>query len=162
VLSEYLVGGLSRPRLRVLAARVVAAHLASDGATFVETFRVLHHDYRFPVKVAYTIAMRIFRGGGMVKDAIYLRGLQKVLEYLRSDGELEPLFVGKISASDIPLILELQRREVLSPPPLQPHYLGAFGAEQRLEKMRNGATVLDLIRHSPGGAAATTKVIPSR
>ena len=38
VLAEYLVGGLSRFRMRVLAARVVGAHLMLDGASFIDTF----------------------------------------------------------------------------------------------------------------------------
>ena len=38
VLTEYLVGGLSKPRLRLLAARVVAVQMLLSGADFVETF----------------------------------------------------------------------------------------------------------------------------
>ena len=41
--------------------------------------------------------MRIYRGGGLTKDAVYLRGLLQILRYLREGGELEPLFVGKVA-----------------------------------------------------------------
>src|SRR5690606_7710937 len=41
VLSEYLVGGLDRLRMRLLAARVIAAHSVEEGATFIDTFRLL-------------------------------------------------------------------------------------------------------------------------
>ena len=47
VLSEYLVGGLSRGRMRQLAARVVAVRHLTDGASFVETFRTLDRDFGF-------------------------------------------------------------------------------------------------------------------
>ncbi len=75
MLAEYLVGGLSRPRLRLLAARVLATRHMIDGATFVDTFRELDGLYGFDRRTAFTIAMRIYRGGGLTKDAVYLRGL---------------------------------------------------------------------------------------
>ena len=109
-MTEYLVDGLSTPRLRILAARVVAAKHVIDGATFLDTFRILCNDHGFSKRVAYTITMRIYRGGGLTKDAVYLRGLIQILEYLKSGGELDPLFVGKIAADHIPFIKELQLR----------------------------------------------------
>ncbi|NIP85497.1 MAG: DUF1704 domain-containing protein, partial [Planctomycetales bacterium] len=75
VLAEYLVGGLSRPRIRLLAARVVAAAQLVSGATFIETFRLLDRHYQFSQKTAYTVTMRTFRGGGLTKDMVYLSGL---------------------------------------------------------------------------------------
>ena len=47
VLSEYLVGGLSAPRFRLLAGRVIAAQLMIDGASFIETFKELHNSFGF-------------------------------------------------------------------------------------------------------------------
>jgi hypothetical protein len=41
VLAEYLADGLDASRMRVLAARVVAAHSVEHGATFTDTFRML-------------------------------------------------------------------------------------------------------------------------
>ena len=97
VLSEYLVGGLSKPRLRLLAARVWAVHMMLEGATFVDTFRALTKDHGFSQRIAYTVTMRVYRGGGFTKDAVYLRGLVEILDYLGQGGTLEPLFVGKIA-----------------------------------------------------------------
>ncbi len=62
--------------------------------------------------------MRTFRGGGLTKDAVYLRGLVQLLEYFKNGGELEPLFIGKISADHIAIVKELQWRKVLHPAPL--------------------------------------------
>jgi hypothetical protein len=146
VLSEYLVGGLSKPRLRLLAARVVASQLLVDGASFIDTFRQLDRDCDFPQRTAYTVTMRTYRGGGLTKDAVYLRGLVEILDYLKKGVQLDPLFVGKIAADHIPFIRELQHRKVLRPPPLTPRYLELPGVPERLGRVRNGATELDLIK----------------
>jgi uncharacterized protein (TIGR02421 family) len=148
VLAEYLVGGLSRPRIRQLAARVIAARMVSEGATFVETFRALDHNFDFAQRAAYSITMRVYRGGGFTKDAVYLRGLQTMLKYVAKNGNLEPLFVGKLAAEHIPLVRELQFRKVLCEPPLKPRYMEDVDALQRLEGLRQGATVLDLLKRS--------------
>ena len=113
VLSEFLVGGLSRSRLRLLAARVLAAHSLIDGASYVETYRLLNREYRFRRRLAFTITQRVYRGGGLTKDAIYLRGLVHMLDYLRDGGQIDPLLVGKIAEEHIPIIQELQWRNVL-------------------------------------------------
>ncbi len=144
VLSEYLVGGLSRPRLRLLAGRVVAAAHMIDGATFVETFRELDRTYGFSQRTAFVITMRTYRGGGLTKDVVYLRGLQQILEYLGNGGQLRPLFVGKIGAQHIPVIRELQWRGVLKAPPLIPRYMNSPEALQRLERVRGGLSVAEL------------------
>jgi uncharacterized protein (TIGR02421 family) len=144
VLSEYLVGGLSRPRLRLLAGRVVAAAHMIDGASFVETFRALDRNHGFSQRTAFVITMRTYRGGGLTKDVVYLRGLQQILDYLANGGRLRPLFVGKIGAQHIPVIRELQWRGVLKAPPLIPRYMDSPEALERLERVRGGLAVAEL------------------
>ena len=148
VLAEFLVGGLSRPRLRVLAGRVVAAHCLLDGATFVETFRRLTQTHGFARQAAYWMTMRAYRGGGLTKDAVYLRGLRQILAYTRSDDEVELLWVGKIAAHHIPLIRELTWRGVLQPPPLIPRFLQRADTRARLARLRQSTSVLDLCEGS--------------
>ena len=148
VLAEYLVGGLSRPRMRLLAARVVAARTMLEGASFVDTFRELDHRYDFSRESAFTVTMRIYRSGGLTKDAVYLRGLKQILEYVGRGGAPEPLFVGKIAAKHIPIIQELQWRKVLREPPLAPGYLRDPAALARLERLRQGITVTELVGRS--------------
>jgi uncharacterized protein (TIGR02421 family) len=145
VLAEFLVGGLSRPRLRLLAGRVVAAQCLIEGATFIDTYRVLYHTYGFSQRIAFTIAMRIYRGGGLTKDAVYLRGLVAVLKYIAEGGQLDPLFVGKIAADHVPIIKELQWRQVLRPTPLYPRYMRTPDLSQRLAYLRQGVSVLNLL-----------------
>ena len=146
VLAEYLVGGLSRPRLRLLAARVAAARCLLDGATFIDTFRVLQGKYGFAAKTAFTITVRTYRGGGLTKDSVYLLGLKQVLEYVGKRGQLEPLYVGKIALEHVPIVRELTWRNVLIPPPMIPRFLGRPESISRLEKLRRGVTVLDLLK----------------
>ena len=149
VLSEYLVGGLSRPRLRLLAGRVLAVQHITAGADFIETYRALHEEYAFSRQTAFTIAMRVYRGGGYTKDAVYLRGLAELLEYLKGGGALEPLLLGKIALEHLPLIEELQWRQVLQPPRLRPFHLDQPIAQQRLERLRQGISVLELVEEHP-------------
>ena len=145
VLAEYLVGGLSRPRLRLLAARVVAALQMLKGASFVETYRELDRTYDFDHRTAFTVTMRIYRGGGLTKDAVYLKGLVQLMEYLGKGGELDPLFCGKIAINHIPIIRELRWRQVLRPDPLRPRYLDMPEVADRLNRVRGGLSVHDLI-----------------
>jgi uncharacterized protein (TIGR02421 family) len=162
VLAEHLVGQLSRPRIRTLAARVLAAHTVLRDATFVDTFRELTRGHGVDRRSAFTIAMRVHRGGGYVKDAVYLRGLVRVLEYVGSGRPLRPLWVGKISTRDVPFVLELERRGILSPPPLVPRFLDRPTGQARLERIRAGATVWDLLRRSAarGSSRAAGEAVP--
>ena len=145
VLGEYLVGEINSLRLRLLAGRVMAVNYITDGADFIETFNNLHRELGFDSRTAFYITMRIFRGGGYTKDVVYLRGLNKVLDYLASDNNLESLYLGKISHEYLALIQELQWRKVLQPPCLLPRFLDTPQAQQRLQNIYSGVTVLDLI-----------------
>ena len=146
VLAEYLVGGLSRPRLRLLAGRVKATDMMVEGAGFVELHRERVGKYGFPRRTGFHIAMRVLRGGGLTKDAVYLRGLVALLEYVRLGGGLDPLIVGKVGLQHVPIVEELKWRRVLQPPPLRPLYLDDPAAGQRLEELRKGASALDLAK----------------
>ena len=138
VLSEYLTGGLNISRLRLLAARVKAAEYMTDGADFVQSFHNLVRNYGFSEFVAFTIAMRIYRGGGLTKDIIYLRGFMEILKYIEKGEDIVPLYAGKISLSHISIMKELEFRRILKPVPLLPRYLKNEDAVSRLQNLRNG------------------------
>lgn len=144
VLAEYLTGGLDPRRLRVLAARVVAVSQMLDGAGFLETFESLRSGHRLPVRTAWSVATRAFVGGGSVKDAIYLRGITRILEALAEGLSLDVLLVGKLALDHVPLIQELLDRGVLTAPRIRPRWLDVPGAAQRLDKLRAGVSVTDL------------------
>lgn len=122
VLAEIASGGLTAFRLRQLAGRVLTVHRLIAGAGFGEAHEALVAD-GFPPGSAFTTVMRIYRSGGMTKDAIYLRGLVELLDHLGGGGVLDLLWLGKFSLNDLPLIGDLQDRGVLHPPRLLPRYL---------------------------------------
>lgn len=132
VLSEYLAGNLSSQRLRTLAARVIAVRLVTDGADFADVFETLCTRHGFGRRSAFIIAIRVFRGGGLTKDVVYLRGLRDLVDYLREGHQFEHLFVGKFSLSELPAIRKLHGNGQLVPPDLLPSYLHNAQAQQRL------------------------------
>jgi uncharacterized protein (TIGR02421 family) len=145
VLAEYLVDGLSRGRMRTLAARVMATSQLVAGRPFAEVFGQLVDEFGFEPRAAYTITLRVFRGGGLTKDALYLRGLVEIISHFAKGGELEPLLIGKIARDHIPVIRELLLRGVIRGPLLRPRYLESPDARQRLAAITPETQVLDLI-----------------
>lgn len=145
VLSEYLVGGLTRDRMRLLAARVVCAHDLIDGADFIDAYRKLTGQYGFKKKTAFGVVTRTYQGGGFIKDVIYLRGLVRLISHIKNGGELEPLFIGKIAEKHIPIIKELRDRGILRNIPALPRYLTTEMANERLEHIKKGILLTDLI-----------------
>ncbi|MFH1964903.1 MAG: tyrosine/phenylalanine carboxypeptidase domain-containing protein [Acidobacteriota bacterium] len=145
VFSEYLVNGLSRPRLRLLAARVIAAQRLIEGASFIDTFRELNGTWGFEQRLAFIITARIYRGGGLTKDMVYLRGLLNLLSFLGSGGSLESLLVGKIGADHVQVIRELQYRKLMNPVPLRPRYLESPEVCARLARAKKELTINELI-----------------
>ncbi len=148
VLAEHLAGGLTRPRVRLLAARVVAVKSLLDGAGFVDTFRLLTRRHGFARRTAYTITMRVYRGGGLTKDANYLRGVVEILAYLGGGGKIEPLLAGKIAADHIPLVEELRLRHILRSPPLRPRFLDFPLFTPKLARLRSGLSPLQLLEEA--------------
>lgn len=123
VFAEYLVGGLNNERLRILAARVVAVRHMLMANSFVETFHLLVDQYSFKEQTAFTITMRVYRGGGLTKDALYLQGLMELIEYIREGNDIGLLTVGKIRKDYLPIIRDLIQRGYMHPPRIKPRYL---------------------------------------
>ncbi|WP_224998307.1 flavohemoglobin expression-modulating QEGLA motif protein [Cesiribacter sp. SM1] len=145
VLAEYLVGGLTLSRLRTLAGRVVAVDCMLHNADFSETFHVLHRDKGFTAYTAYGITERVYRGGGMTKDAVYLRGLLHLLDHLAQGNELQPLLIGKIRQDYLPIIDELIQRKILKPAPIVPRYFSNPVSMERLRRLQTKTDVLSLL-----------------
>lgn len=145
VLAEYLVGGMTVARLRLIAARVVGCAAMLDGASFQESFLLLVREHGFGESTAFNLTLRLYRGGGLVKDAVYLRGLLEVLNHLRSGGSLEPFWMGKIAAAHFGVMQELGARGLLKAPQLTPQFLSHPQAEKRLADARAGLSPLQMI-----------------
>jgi uncharacterized protein (TIGR02421 family) len=145
VFSEYMAGGMTVGRLRLIAARVVACSAMLEGRPFTETYSMLFSEHRFGPVAAFHLTMRIYRGGGLAKDAIYLRGLLELLSHLKSGGALDPFWMGKISASHFRVMQELSLRGLLKAPVIRPAFLTHPQAQARLDKARAGLNPLDMI-----------------
>jgi uncharacterized protein (TIGR02421 family) len=144
VFAEHAVGGLTASRLRLLAARVVIVDAMIAGAEFVEAFRMLR-DQGFGTRMAFNVAARIYRSGGLSKDAIYLRGFKQVLDLLAGGSDLTPFWYGKIAARHVPVIEELAARGLLRPPRTLPQFLARPDAQKRIEAMRGAPALSRLI-----------------
>jgi uncharacterized protein (TIGR02421 family) len=149
VLAEYLTDGLDVGRLRILAGRVIAIGELIDGAGFVEAFRQVM-ERGFSPKAAFSIVTQIYRGGGLTKGAIYLRGLAGILLHVGNGGEFTRLFLGKLSADQLPVIEELLAHGILVEPRVLPRYLRRTEARERLQRLTKGMDVLQLIDESRG------------
>lgn len=136
VLSEYFVGGLTASRLRVIAARVIAADCLIKGKSFTETYALLEENYSFSKNLSFEITMRIYRGGGLIKDTLYLRGVILLLDYLQNDGDLELLYMGKFSLHYVPLISKFLKQGVLKEPIL-PNHFKEEEFQNRIKALRN-------------------------
>lgn len=146
VFAEFIVGGLTVARLRLLAARVLVVHAMLDGADFITCHRLLQAEHGFSSRGAFNIVARIFRSGGLTKDAIYLRGFRQVLRRVADGLSLDPLWYGKIAEHHVPVVEELEARGMLRPPVATPEFLDRPDAQARLSRLRQGHSFIDLLK----------------
>ena len=145
VLAEVAVGGLTPSRLRQLAARVVTVHDLLAGASFADCHRRLL-DAGMPSGAAFTTVMRVFRAGGLTKDAIYLRGLLDLLAHVRGGGSLETLYCGKFGLQDLPLVEDLVARGLIHRPTVLPRFWELPGTAERLAEAAAADDLTQLTR----------------
>jgi len=106
VIAEERAGVLNNRAIRSYAARVLAVDLAVKGATFRETYKNLL-EKGVNQNDAYTLTQRAFRGGGFIKDHIYLQGARDVKKFLAQGRNLDVLLIGKIGLQDYTLVEEM-------------------------------------------------------
>lgn len=136
VFAEWAVGGLDFPRIRLIAGRVVAVHAMLGGADFVECFRLLHEHYEIRPQRAFTITARTYRSGGLAKDAIYLRGFYRVMEWIADGGALDPFWRAKIAPLHIPVLDQLAEQGLVHEAVLTPEFLDRPEAQKRIADYR--------------------------
>jgi len=138
VFAEWAVGGLTPARLRLLAGRVVAVDAMIGGASFIEVYRRLRDDFRFSQGSAFDITARVFRSGGLAKDAIYLDGFLEVVGRVATGASLDSFWLGKIASEHANAIEELLARGLLHAPVFLPEFLGRDAARRRIASLRSG------------------------
>ena len=94
---------------------------------------------------AFSITARVFRSGGLTKDAIYLRGLRELVDHLASGGSLSSLWLGKLPLQAAPVVADLHQRGALQDPLVLPRYLEDAGARQRLAHLPQVTSLTSLI-----------------
>jgi len=115
VFAEYMSGNLTISRLRELAYRVIAADSLIKGNDFTETFNLIHNQYGLDQDRAFNIVLRVHRGGGFTKDALYLSGLQKIYSRYQSGVNMDSLLLGKCSLEYEPVVTHLRKQGLVKP-----------------------------------------------
>jgi len=138
VFAEFITGSMDIDRMHRLADRVIAIQMAVEGADFLQVY-----DY-FLQRIgnegqAFENTRRVFRGGTLTggapftKDIVYLDGLLRVHNFLRSivaskrTDVLRMLFCGKLDIEDIPVLCELASMGLCQPA----HYLPPWASDLR-------------------------------
>jgi uncharacterized protein (TIGR02421 family) len=109
LVNEERAGYIDHPRLRVLAARVIASHLSR-----LNSFRQIYDEllaYDLDPEETWITVKRVKRGlgntvhpGGYIKDHVYLWGKIKLEQFIVEGGELASLYVGKIGLDHLDII----------------------------------------------------------
>jgi uncharacterized protein (TIGR02421 family) len=138
VFAEWAVGGLTVARVRLLAARVLAVEAMLRGEDFIAVYRLLHREHGFTARAAFNISARVFRSGGLAKDAIYLQGFRAVCDLVAAGGSLNPFWLGKIAPAHVPAIEELLQRGLIHAPVFLPEFLVRKDTRERIARLRSG------------------------
>ncbi len=112
VFAELISGSMDPDRLRRLADRTIAIQMAIEGADFLQIYRYFLARTDDPPQ-SFENARRVFRGGVLTggapftKDGVYIEGLLRVHNFLRSVVQLgrmdclHLLFCGKLDLGDV-------------------------------------------------------------
>lgn len=157
--GELISNAIDLGRLRRIASRSLAIHMALGGADFVEVFRWFHEQGQSD-KEAYASAARVFRGGDVrggvafTKDGVYLQGFVRVHEFFRSaihDNRVERthrLMAGRLTLDDVVELDPWFESGLIDPPRYQPDWVrcrsrlaayvlySAFTAKLGLERLQ--------------------------
>jgi len=131
VFAEVITGAMDPRRFQRLALRALAIQMTVDGADFHEVYAYFLERTDDP-RSSYESTRRIFRGGVIsggapfTKDGVYLNGLLRVHNFMRTMVKLDRadliriLFMGKMDLEDVPAIAQLAANDRLASPPFLP------------------------------------------
>ncbi|WP_158224597.1 flavohemoglobin expression-modulating QEGLA motif protein [Agaribacterium haliotis] len=122
ILNEYQSGNINLKRLQGLGLRVLAVKAMLKHGDFRHTWAYLVEEQRMAHDEAWTLAVRVHRGGGFTKDYLYLNGVSQALA-LHSQRDIRNLYVGKTGFAYLDVIDELVERQVVSAPTYYPEFL---------------------------------------
>jgi uncharacterized protein (TIGR02421 family) len=113
--SEYRSGSLTIQRLQTIALRVIAVQYMLKQGDFVKTYHTLMNEFDLEKHFAFTLTIRVYRGGGFTKDHLYLNGFRDVIN-LAKDNSIDNLLVGKVGVLDFGITSEIVERGMISKP----------------------------------------------
>lgn len=135
VFAEFITGTMDLDRMRRLADRMLAIQMALEGADFIDVYRYFLEQTEGDSEQSFENARRVFRGGVLTggapftKDIVYLDGLIRVHNFLRSAvaanrADCIPLlFCGKLDLDDIPVIGLLSQAGLCESPKYLPPWV---------------------------------------
>jgi len=111
--------------------------MAVEECSGADIYACLFEEFGMDTDTAFNTALRAKRGGGLTKDALYLKGLSELLAYLHHDGDMEILFLGKFALKQLHSLEKLLEQGIISPPDIIPQFLTDAGAQKRLQRVRS-------------------------
>ena len=120
--AEVLTASSDNRVIRNYAARAVAVAGLDRGWDFRQTYEELRSLGQSEHQ-AWEATLRAHRGGGFIKDHIYLDGLLEMVRHASQGADLRTLFIGKIGLHHLPLIEECLKNGSLRQPHLLPDFL---------------------------------------
>jgi uncharacterized protein (TIGR02421 family) len=126
VFAEFITGSMDIDRMHRLADRVIAIQMAVEGADFLQVYQYFLDRIGEPDQ-SFENTRRVFRGGILTggapftKDIVYLDGLLRVHNFMRSmvatkrTDVLRMLFCGKLDLENIPVLCELASMGLCQP-----------------------------------------------
>ena len=115
VYGQELTGTLPMWVQFLHAGQVVAVDSVYCGLSFEETFDKLMGFQVFDRSTAFRLCMRVFRGGGYLKDHSYLKGYLEIKAFVANGGGLKHLYAGKFALDQLEQVRHLIKTGALSP-----------------------------------------------
>lgn len=140
ILAEYQSGFLSHERINMLAKRVLAVDSMLNEQDFYQTYSYLNDELKLDKESAFSLATRVYRGGGFTKDHLYLKGFLQALQ-TEKQRSIDNMFVGKCSFRYHDLLDELMSRGWLTPPTFKPTKSEHTGSDPILDYLIDSLVV---------------------
>lgn len=124
---EQITESITENHYRNYAGRVISVASVLADHDFRTTFKILI-EHGFNEDDSWNLALRGHRGGGYIKDHVYLEGYFKVRHLYLNTNDLMYLYVGKIGVNHIPLVKRLVLQGRLEKPKTIPLFLSQMMA----------------------------------
>lgn len=126
VLTEIITFSSYPGRMKKITNRVIALDKITHGANFLDIYHYFI-ECGMSEESSYNQCVRVFRGstptgGPFTKDLSYAKGFVLIYNFIRfaiSQHRIDVvplLFTGKIILDDVPLITELKKHDIITPP----------------------------------------------